>query len=91
MMQEGCNRVGCSVASVPMYIGCVSLCYSKGELYICRPQKPSGSNLLDEPLKDFIVIPGYLPCSILGSHDTGHMGIMTYSESVQPLQSVKLL
>jgi hypothetical protein len=59
MMQEGCNRVGCSVASVPMCIGCVSLCYSKRELYICRPQKPSGSNLLDEPLKDFIVIPGY--------------------------------
>jgi hypothetical protein len=80
-------RVGCSAASVLMSIGCVSLCNVEGELYICKAQKPSGPNLLDEPWKDFIV---KLNCP-MGSHDLGLLGITTHSESVQPLQSVKLI
>jgi hypothetical protein len=79
--------VGCSAASVLMSIGCVSLCHTEGELYICRAQKPSGYNLLDEPWKDFIV---KLNCP-MGSHDLRILGITTHSESVQPLQSVKLV
>jgi hypothetical protein len=59
----------------------------EGGLYIRRPQKPSGPNLLDEPWKDFIV---KLDCP-MGSHDLGLLGITTHSESVQPLQSVKLV
>jgi hypothetical protein len=70
-----------------MSIGCVSLYHMEGGLYICRAQKPSGPNLLDEPWKDFIV---KLNCPI-GSHDLGLLGITTHSESVQPLQSVKLI
>jgi hypothetical protein len=65
----------------------VSLCHTEGELYICRAQKPSGPNLLDEPWKDFIV---KLNCP-MGSHDLGLLGNTTHSESVQPLQSVKLV
>ena len=44
-----------------MCIGCASLCHSEGALYICAPGKPCGPNLLDELLKDFIVIPVDLP------------------------------
>jgi hypothetical protein len=55
------NRVGCSATSVPMCIGCVSMYHSEGEFYIYKPQKPSGPNLLDESLKDFIVNPADLP------------------------------
>jgi hypothetical protein len=80
-------RVGCSAASVLMSIGCVSLCYIEGELYICRAQKPSGPNLLHEPWKDFIVKLN----RPMESHDLGLLEIMTHSESVQPLQSVKLV
>jgi hypothetical protein len=80
-------RVGCSAASVFMCIGCVSLCHTEGELYICRLQKPGGPNLLDEPWKDFIVKFN----RPMGSHDLGLLGIMTHSESVQSLQSVKLV
>jgi hypothetical protein len=80
-------QVGCSAASVLMSIGCVSLCHMEWELYICKAQKPSGPNLLDEPWKDFIV---KLNCP-MGSHDLVLLGITTHSESVQPLQSVKLI
>jgi hypothetical protein len=80
-------RVGCSAASVLMSIGCVSLCHTEGGLYICRAQKPSGPNLLDEPWEDFIVKLN----RPMGSHDLGLLGITTHSESVQPLQSVKLI
>jgi hypothetical protein len=80
-------RIGCSAASVLMCIGCVSLCHTEGELYICRLQKPSSPNLLDEPWKDFIVKLN----RPTGSHDLGLLGITTHSESVQPLQSVKLV
>ena len=54
--------------SVSVYVACLSVCrlrvivpVSEGELYIRRPQKPSGPNLLDEPLKGFIVYPADLP------------------------------
>jgi hypothetical protein len=42
-------KVGCSAAPILMSIGYVSLCHTEGGLYICRAQKPSGPNLLDEP------------------------------------------
>jgi hypothetical protein len=70
-----------------MSIDCVSLCHTEGELYICRAQKPSGPNLLDEPWKDFIVKLNHP----MGSHDLRLFRITTHSESVQPLQSVKLV
>ena len=91
MAQEGVLRVGYSAASVCQCIGCASLCLSEGELYIRRPQKPSGPNLLDEPLKGFIVTPTCSPWKCFGSYKAGHMGITTHSESVQPLRSVKLV
>ena len=84
-------RVGYSAASVRQCIGCVSLCLLKGEPYICRAQKSSAPNLLDKPLKGFIVTPAYSPWKCFGSYKPRHMGIMTHSESVQPLQSVKLV
>jgi hypothetical protein len=54
-------RIGYSAASVLMCIGCVSLCHMEGGLYICLPSESNGTNLLDEPLKDFIVNPADLP------------------------------
>ena len=78
-------RIGYSSASIPMCIGCVSLCLSKGEPYICRAQKPSGPNLLDKPLKGFVVTLSCSPWKCFGSYKPGHMGITTHSESVQPL------
>ena len=61
MAQMGEFRVGYSASYVRQCIGCALLCLSEGEPYICKPQKPSGPNLLDEPLKDFIVNPADLP------------------------------
>ena len=40
-----------------MCIGCVSMCHREGGLYICLPSESNGPNLLDEPLKGFIVTP----------------------------------
>jgi hypothetical protein len=54
-------RIGYSAASVLMSIGCVLLCHLEGGLYICLPSESNGPNLLDEPLKDFIVNPADLP------------------------------
>ena len=54
--------------SVSVYVACLSVCrlrvivpVSEGELYIRRPQKASGPNLLEEPLKGFIVNPADIP------------------------------
>ena len=91
MAQEGVFWIRYSAASVRQCIGCASLCLSEGELYIHRPQKPSGPNLLDEPLKGFIVNPACSPWKCFESYKPEHMGITTHSESVQPLQSVKLV
>jgi hypothetical protein len=60
--------------------------YGRRALHL-QATKPSGPNLLDEPWKDFIVKLIYP----MGSHDLGLLGITTRSESVQPLQSVKLV
>ena len=53
--------------------------------------KPSGPNLLDEPLKDFIVIPADLPRK--GVKRLATLGERVNYDSpgkdVQPLQSVK--
>ena len=67
------------------------MCHWEGGLYICLASESNGPNLLDEPLKGFIVTPACSPWKCFGSYKPGHMGIMTHSESVQPLQSVKLV
>ena len=54
-------RIGYSAASVPLRIGCVSLCYREGGLYIYLLSESNGPNLLDEPLKGFIVNRADLP------------------------------
>ena len=54
-------RIGYSAASVPLCIGYALLCHQEGGLYICLPSESNGPNLLDEPLKDFIVNPADLP------------------------------
>ena len=78
-------------ASVPMCIAAKELCHSIGGSYICLPSESNGPNLLDDPLKGFIVTPACSPWKCFGSYKPGHMGITTHSESVQPLQSVKLV
>ena len=50
-----------SAASVPLCIGCASLCHREGGLYIYLPSESNGPNLLDEPLKRFIMNPTNLP------------------------------
>jgi hypothetical protein len=52
--------IGYSVTSVLMCIGCASLCHLEGGLYICLLSESNGPNLLDEPLKYFIVNPADL-------------------------------
>jgi len=47
------RHVGYSAASVPVYRLRV-MCHGMG-LYICIPSESNGPNLLDEPLKGFIV------------------------------------
>ena len=59
--KRGVFRVGYSAASVPLSIGCASLCHREGGLYICLSSESNGPNLLDEPLKGFIVNPADLP------------------------------
>ena len=77
--------------STLMYIAVMELWHSTGGSYICLPSESNGHNLLDEPLKGFIVNPACSPWKCFGSYKPGHMGITTHSESVQPLQSVKLV
>ena len=84
-------RIRYSAASVPLCIGCASLCHREEGLYIYLPSESNSPNLLDESLKGFIMYPAYSPWKCFGSYKPGHMGIMTHSESVQPLQSVKLV
>ena len=54
-------RIRYSAASVPMCIGYVSMCHGEGGLYIFLSSESNGPNLLDEPLKGFIVDPADLP------------------------------
>ena len=54
-----------------------------GEFDSCQLET-YGPNLLDEPLKGFIVYPVCSPWKCFGSYKPGHMGITTHSESVQP-------
>ena len=74
-----------------MCIACASMCHREEGLYIRLPSESNGPNLLYEPLKGFIVNLACSPWKCFGSYKPGHMGIMTHSESVQPLQSVKLV
>ena len=84
-------RIGYRTTSTLMCIAVMELCYSIGGSYICLPSESNGPNLLDKPLKGFIVNPVCSPWKCFGSYKLGHMGIMTHSESLQPLQSVKLV
>jgi hypothetical protein len=54
-------RIGYSASSVLMCKGYASLCHLEGGLYIYLPSESNGPNLLDEPLKDFIMNPADLP------------------------------
>ena len=65
--------------------------FDSGGFYICLPSEFNGPNLLDKPLKGFIVNLACSPWKCFGSYKPGHMGITTHSESVQPLQSIKLV
>jgi hypothetical protein len=58
---KGACRAEYSAASVCQCIGCMSLCLTEGGSYSPLPRKPSGPNLLDELLKDFIMYPAYSP------------------------------
>jgi hypothetical protein len=58
---KGACRAKYSVAYVPMCIACAECDIQKGALYSLVNRKPSGPNLIDELLKDFIVNPGDLP------------------------------
>ena len=84
-------QISYSAASVPLSIGCTSLCHQEGGLYICLPSESNGPNMLDEPLKGFIVTPTCSPWKCFESYKPGHMGVTTHSKSIQHLQSVKLV
>ena len=59
---RGACQVGYRTTSLPMCIAMKELCHSKGGfLYLLANWKPSGPNLLDEPLKGFIVYPACSP------------------------------
>jgi hypothetical protein len=59
------------------------MCHREGGLYIRRLQKPSSPNLLDEPLKGFIVLPCLLTLGVFwGLAARGIWVITTHSESV---------
>ena len=53
-------QIGYSAASVPLSIGYASMWHLEGGLYICLLSESNGPNLLDEPLKGFIVNPADL-------------------------------
>ena len=53
--------IGYSAASIPMCIGYASRCHRKWGLYIYLPSESNSPNLLDEPLKGFIVKLADLP------------------------------
>ena len=42
--------------------------FDTGGSYICLPSEPNGPNLLDEPLKGFIVNPACSPWKCFGSN-----------------------
>ena len=54
-------RIGYSAASVPLSIGCASLCHRERGLYIYLLSESNVPNLLDKPLKGFIMNPTDLP------------------------------
>ena len=55
------SRIGYMTASTLICIAMMELCHSIGGSYICLPSESNGPNLLDEPLKGFIVNPADLP------------------------------
>ena len=78
-------RISYMTASTLMCIAVIELCHSTGASYIYLLSESNGPNLLDEPLKGFLV---NLACSrwkCFGSYKPEHMGITTHSENVQPL------
>ena len=75
-------QIGYRTTSTLMCIAVKELCHLTGGSYNCLPSESNGPNLLDEPLKGFIVIPACSPWECFGSYKPGHMGITTHSESV---------
>ena len=61
-------RIGSRIASTLMCIAVMKLCHSIGGSNICLPSESNGPNLLDEPLKDFIVNPACAPWKYFGSN-----------------------
>ena len=84
-------QIGYRTASTLMCIAMKELCHLTGGSYNCLPSESNSINLLDEPLKGFIVTPACSHWKCFESCKPGHMGITTHSESVQPLQSIKLV
>ena len=72
-----------------MCIAAMELCHSTGGSYICLLSESNGPNLLDEPLKGFIVTPACSPWKCFGSCKAGDMGITTHSKSIQSLHECK--
>ena len=60
------NRV--QETSTLMCIAVKKLCYLTGGSYNCLPSESNGPNLLDEPLKGFIVTPACSPWKCFGSN-----------------------
>ena len=50
-------RIGYRTTSTLICIAVIELCHSTGGSYICLSSESIGPNLLDEPLKGFIVNP----------------------------------
>ena len=75
-----------------MCIAMMELCHLTGGSYIYLPSESNGPNLLDEPLKGFIVNPADLPWKwVKRLAALGERVNHAYGESVQPLQSIKLV
>ena len=67
-------RIGYRIASTLMCIAMMELCHSTGGSYICLPSESNGPNLLDKPLKGFIVNLACSPWKCFGSYKPRHMG-----------------
>ena len=72
------------------YAACISATFRDDSITLGR-WNPQRLLLIRTTRKSFIVYPACSPWKCFGSCKLGHMGITTHGESVQPLQSVKLV
>ena len=61
-------RIRYRTVSTPIFIAVMELCHSTGGSYICLTSESNGPNLLDEPLKGFIVNSTCSPWKCFGSN-----------------------